>query len=321
MKIIHFCAGLEESNGMANTARQFVAEELAQGHDSRLTNQIADVRAARTFDVLHIHGTWLPVLWKAAKIAKRVGAKVIVRPAGNYDPLRRRSGFVKRLKKLVAAPFEHAMLDRADVLQASCLAEAEWIKSYHPHGGDKVELTDLRRFFRLMPQNQNSPESAILNRPLHVLFLGRATDPLKGVRYLRRAAESINEDFSVLGKSENPIVELHIASKVFGAEKESEWAWCDLLCLPTLSENFGRVVAEALERGKPVITTDGAPAWKDEPRRDANGRTRLIYLEAYRDGTDAQRVKLLKRALGLFLEDAALGAGGTVRRAAKGAER
>ena len=303
MRIIHFCAGLECNNGMANTARQFIAEELAQGHDSRLTNQIADVRAARTFDVLHIHGTWLPVLWRAAKIAKRSGARVIVRPAGNYDPLRRRSGFVKRLKKLVAAPFEHAMLDRADVLQASCLAEAEWIKSYHPHGGDKVELTDLRRFFRLMPQNQNSPESAILNRPLHVLFLGRATDPLKGVRYLRRAVEAINEDFSVLGKSENPMVELHIASKVFGAEKESEWAWCDLLCLPTLSENFGRVVAEALERGKPVITTDGAPAWKDEPRTDAQGRTRLVYLEGYRDGTDAQRVELLKGALEWFIAE------------------
>lgn len=309
MKIIHFCAGLEGNNGMANTARQFVAEELAQGHDSRLTNQIADVRAAGTFDVLHIHGTWLPVLWKVAKMTKRVGAKVIVRPAGNYDPLRRRSGFVKRLKKLVAAPFEHAMLDRADVLQASCLAEAEWIKSYHPRGTDKVELTDLRRFFRIVPQNQNSPESAILNRPLHVLFLGRATDPLKGVRYLQRAVEAINEGFSVSDKSENPIVELHIASKVFGAEKESEWAWCDFLCLPTLSENFGRVVAEALERGKPVITTDGAPAWKDEPRTDAHGSTRLVYLEGYRDGTDAQRVELLKGGLERFIAEIGHGDG------------
>ena len=35
-----------------------------------------------------------------------------------------------------------------------------------------------------------------------------------------------------------------------------------MLVLPTLSDNFGLVIAEALERGKRVITTDGAPAWE-----------------------------------------------------------
>lgn len=37
-----------------------------------------------------------------------------------------------------------------------------------------------------------------------------------------------------------------------------------MLVLPTLTENFGLVIAEALERGKRVITTDGAPAWGDD---------------------------------------------------------
>ena len=294
MKIIHFCAGLEGNNGMANTARQFVAEELAQGHDSRLTNRMADVLAARTFDVLHIHGTWLPVLWRVAKTAKRAGAKVIVRPAGNYDPIRRRSGFVKRLKKLVVAPFEHAMLDRADVLQASCFAEAEWIKSYHPSGADKIEVADLRRFFRLMPQDRNSPGSAMPDRPLRVLFLGRAANPLKGVRYLRRAVTAINREFSVLGKSANPMIELHIASKVFVAAKEAEWTWCDVLVLPTLSENFGLVVAEALERGKPVITTDGAPAWR---QFFAEHPDRGVYLEGFVMSPKERRVEMLVAAL------------------------
>jgi hypothetical protein len=41
MKIVHFCAGLQFWNGMANTARQFIAEEIAQGHDSFLTNELA----------------------------------------------------------------------------------------------------------------------------------------------------------------------------------------------------------------------------------------------------------------------------------------
>ena len=40
-----------------------------------------------------------------------------------------------------------------------------------------------------------------------------------------------------------------------------------MLILPTLSDNFGLVIAEALERGKRVITTDGAPAWGDNLSR------------------------------------------------------
>ena len=93
-----------------------------------------------------------------------------------------------------------------------------------------------------------------------------------------------------------------------GAEKEAAWGWCDVLCLPTLSENFGLVVAEALERGKRVITTDGAPAWGEglEFRVGSGGvgsgirsgyEGRLIYLKGYRDGTDEERVELLKKAI------------------------
>ena len=84
-----------------------------------------------------------------------------------------------------------------------------------------------------------------------------------------------------------------IVSSAFGEEKEKVWDWCDVLVLPTLSENFGLVIAEALERGKRVITTDGAPAWGDG--NDYGGR--LIYLKGYRDGADETRVELLKKAI------------------------
>ena len=79
--------------------------------------------------------------------------------------------------------------------------------------------------------------------------------------------------------------------------------WCDVLVLPTLSENFGLVVAEALERGKRVITTDGAPAWGEGVSRVdcvedgeilAGYGGWLIYLKGYREGTKEVRVALLK---------------------------
>lgn len=93
-----------------------------------------------------------------------------------------------------------------------------------------------------------------------------------------------------------------MVSDHFGEELEKDWAWCDVLVLPTLSDNFGLVIAEALERGKRVMTTDGAPAWEPEEKVEKKGgggqwRERLVYLKGYRDGTDAERVELLKNAL------------------------
>ena len=46
---------------------------------------------------------------------------------------------------------------------------------------------------------------------------------------------------------------------VDGAEKAALYHSADLFVLPTFSENFGVVIAEALACGLPVITTKGAP--------------------------------------------------------------
>lgn len=118
--------------------------------------------------------------------------------------------------------------------------------------------------------------------------------PLKGVRYLERAVADLN---GAGGGGHAPTggagcaVELRIESHVFGAAKEAARAWCDALCLPTLSDNFGLVVAEALERGKFVITTDGAPAWGD--LKPCQG----IYIKGFRNGSESDRIALLKDAI------------------------
>jgi glycosyltransferase involved in cell wall biosynthesis len=49
---------------------------------------------------------------------------------------------------------------------------------------------------------------------------------------------------------------------VEGEAKAALYRQADLFVLPTFSENFGLVVAEALAYGVPVITTRGAP-WAD----------------------------------------------------------
>lgn len=307
MKIIHFCAGLQFWNGMANTARQFIAEEIAQGHDSFLTNELATLSNAKSgdFRVVYIHGAWLPVLWRAAKHAKRINAKLIIRPAGSYDPVR--LGYHSWKKKLVAF-FERRMLRRADVLLGTCEAEVKWIKDYVGNDCPKVEITDLKRFFKLGVRSQELVVRGLReNSKLHVLYLGRR-HPLKGVKYLEFAVEELNYFcMSRVPGGEDGCIDLRIVSDAKGEELEKVWEWCDVLVLPTLSENFGRVVAEALERGKIVITTDGAPAWGEIGKREVGkGKRedvgeRLVYLRGFRDGSEKERVRLLKDALMLIV--------------------
>ena len=56
MKILHFSAGLEKNNGMANTARQFVSEETAAGHDSQLPHDLQQI--VQGVDAVVILGAW-----------------------------------------------------------------------------------------------------------------------------------------------------------------------------------------------------------------------------------------------------------------------
>jgi glycosyltransferase involved in cell wall biosynthesis len=53
--------------------------------------------------------------------------------------------------------------------------------------------------------------------------------------------------------------EIQFIGPKYGPEKIDEYQNADLFVLPTHSENFGMVIAEALASGLPVITTKGTP--------------------------------------------------------------
>ena len=351
MKILHICAGWQEWNGAANIARMLMDEQRREGHEVTFSTW-ASVRALRSADEVWIHCGWLPCLWWAALW----GRNVHWMPEACYDPIRRA---YHGWKKTLAGPIERFFLRRAKTLIATCEAEKGWIESYLGRRCPPIELTDIKRFFKLHgevstqrredaefslgrcprpPSAEGSPislsaHSAPLRlcvknneqaEPLHLLYLGRR-HPLKGVEYLETAVRQIEKNSAYSASSR--LCVKHI-SNAFGDELEKVWDWCDTLILPTLSENFGLVIAEALERGKRVITTDGAPAWGDNLSRAPgsswsseleleSGRVsrvehvetcrggevlsgyngRLIYLKGFRDGTDEKRVELLKLAI------------------------
>lgn len=315
MRILHVVPGLNEpTNGIAVAAKRIAAEQRASSATTPGQGQvdIVDTREfvststsnlnLSSYDEIWVHSMWLPETIRACAKVLKAGVPLVRMPHANLDPMRMRSKGWKKLP--IWWLIERRLMNRAARVVVTCEAEREWCVRAGVKA--KIEVVDLKRYFRLEGglHNCTLPSCA----PLHVLYLGRR-HPLKGVKYLEEAVRQIiDEDVCVL----------KIVSDHTGEELEKDWEWCDVLCLPTLSENFGLVVAEALERGKRVITTDGAPAWAPEAL-DLKGRDagrgdklehgssiaigaggRLLYLEGYRDGSEETRVKLLKDAIEAF---------------------
>ena len=348
MKILHICAGWQKWNGAANIARMIMDEQRREGHDVSSATW-AKVRELRAADEVWIHCGWLPCLWWAAVVcfltriprAKRVaegdalagvrrrGAECAERilkwmPEACYDPVRLR---YHGWKKWLVGPIERWCLRRCDRIVATCEAEKGWIEKYLGKRCPEIEVTDIKRFFDVSRKERKERKDdsrvehvdRVEKGELHLLYLGRR-HPLKGVEYLEEAVRQIQNTSAL---SASPRLCVRFVSNAFGEEKERVWDWCDVLVLPTLSENFGLVIAEALERGKRVITTDGAPAWDHGIHRiHGNGMGevgnheihethekglwsgyggRLVYLKGYRDGTDEERVELLKNAIASLL--------------------
>ena len=89
--------------------------------------------------------------------------------------------------------------------------------------------------------------------------------------------------------------EIRIIGSQFGPVKLATYQRADLFVLPTYSENFGIVVAEALACGLPVITTKGTP-WEELNTHKAGwcidiGVTPLVAaLQQAMQMTDTERV-------------------------------
>ena len=320
MKILHVVPGLDElANGIAVAAKLIAGEQKADLVEARLF--ACGKCDFSLYDEVWVHSAWLPMALLSCMWALKSGKRFVRMSHANYDPVRLA---YHGWKKWLVGPIERYFLRRADRIVATCEAEKGWIFKYEPRV-KKVEVTDIKRFFSL-EFRVSSLESGSGNcelrvescelrgerRALHLLYLGRR-HPLKGLEFLEEAVKEVEG------------CELRIVSNAFGEEKEKVWEWCDVMVLPTLSENFGLVVAEALGRGKRVITTDGAPAWGENLSRvegkGMNSRVdlverveggelsiragyggRLLYLVGYREGSEETRVRLLKEAIGMLKE-------------------
>ncbi len=229
---------------------------------------------AKNPDLFHGHALWqLPVHYMA-RSAQIKHIPYIISPRGMLEP-----GALKfsRWKKRVAGlVFQNKNLELAACIHATGELEAENLRSYGLK--NPVAIIPNGLSVDALSESEEITESTTEGR--NVFFMSRI-HPKKGLKYLIEAWAELQHFYPewtliIAGNDENNYEKqlklqaqkqavfhrIKFVGPVFGAEKKELLKKADLFVLPSLSENFGIVVAEALVSGTPVITTKETP-WKD----------------------------------------------------------
>lgn len=235
------------------------------GRPSAFGDAITETRAPGA-TVIHDHGLWLPTNVVAAAASQRVGAPLVVSLKGMTAP---RALGHRRVKKTLAWwAYQRRALKAASAFHVTSEDE-----------GDSVRRLGLRQPLAVIPygieEPPDAPDEGRPEGPRRALFLSRL-HPIKGLPLLIEAWARVRPDGWELviagpdegghrGELERLVRRvglgnvIQFAGPVGDVDKWALYRTASLFALPTYSENFGIVVAEALAAGVPVLTTRGAP--------------------------------------------------------------
>lgn len=226
--------------------------------------------AAREGALLHAHGLWrMPNVYPGVA-ARRFGVPLVLSPRGMLGQAA--LAFSSRQKSIFWHLLQRRALQSLTCFHATAPSEVDDIRAF----GLDMPVAIIPNGIDVAPFFQRAaPEP---NRPRQVLYLGRI-HPKKGIDRLLSAWAILKGTYPdwelrIVGPSEQGHVaelkclahEMNLRNVRFegalhGSEKTAAYLDAALFVLPTLHENFGMVVAEALALGIPTITTIGAP-WK-----------------------------------------------------------
>lgn len=219
-------------------------------------------------DVVHCNCCWIPGSALAQRWAQALGYKAVLSPHGMLEPwIMQRHYLSRKLPALLL--YQRRAVVNADMIHATAqsekkhLLELDWNNKITivPNGID-VDAIQMKSSWQ---------------RTGNILFLSRV-HPKKGINFLIEAVAKLGGDYKciIAGEGEPSYIDelkslagkLGVADRVefiggvYGEDKWRLFREADVFVLPTHSENFGIVVAEALASGTPVITTVGTP-WEE----------------------------------------------------------
>lgn len=235
--------------------------------------ELRRVAAWRLPSVVHNHGLWAPTSHWAAEFARRYRVPLICHPRGMLEPWAVNHNVLK--KRLAMMLFQRRDLESAAVLIATSEEECESIRAL----GFRQPIAVIPNGVAAVPTPCGERLRSVRGTgPRTVLFLSRIHKQ-KGLLNLMQAWGSLRpkdwrlrlvgpndaghlDEIMAVARRAGISASVDYVGEVDGPEKSKEYHSADLFVLPTFSENFGVVVAEALAHGLPVVTTKGAP-WRD----------------------------------------------------------
>ncbi|MGG6261311.1 glycosyltransferase [Stutzerimonas stutzeri] len=243
--------------------------ENMPAHDPELKESLPFDRVTEKsskMGVVHIHGLWSPFVLRAYKFAKKNGYKLVVSPHGMLEPWALKNKFIK--KRIAWHAYQRRIINSADMLMVNSSREMNSVRSLGIKNPISIVANGVNKAgFVFSPPVKGSKV---------VLFFSRLS-PVKGLPDLLEAWEMLPPDHDYLlkiyGHSDpgyeetiNRIIKsrglqksVKICGPVFSSDKWKVYREAAVFVLPSYSENFGIVVAEALLSGLPVITTKATP--------------------------------------------------------------
>lgn len=235
---------------------------------------------ARDYDVIETHGLWSWPTTAAAAAARRAGVPLVLRPCGMLSPYTWHRGRAK--KRAYWWLFERRTVRGAAAFHATSSEEASDIRACGANAPVvNIPLGMEAAAFETSPRSdwlraQCGPQAG--DRPI-VLFLSRL-HPKKGVAdILVPAFASLKTDafLAIAGGIDHSTPayadEIRGAIRHYALENRTtmlgevspadRWAAFDgasVFCLPSVNENFGIVVIEAMARRCRVVVSDGVAA-------------------------------------------------------------
>lgn len=225
-------------------------------------------------DLLHFHGVWMPADMHVANYGLKHHIPYVINPRGDTETTRINYNRLKKWKKmLVWYLWSKRVVNNAACIIATSEQERESIR----HLGSKVPVAIIPNGIEL----DAFPKEVVHNHGEKkvVLFLSRV-NPIKGIEFLLNAWAQLDSslrvdwELHIAGNSDpkdyihaldQKVADLNLTDSVRfvgtinGEAKMRKYQDSNLFILPTLNENFGNVVAEAMMCECPVITTKNAP--------------------------------------------------------------
>ena len=228
----------------------------------------------KSADIVHNNSVWMMPNIYPAWAKRGTACKLITQPRGTFSKWAMSRS---RLKKVISGIIgQYAALRATDMWIATSSEEFEDIRrlGYRQPVAIIPNGVDLPNYEEMC---NNGGDDCERNPRRRMFFLSRI-HPTKNVETLIRAWGRLENEFedwdlSIVGPDKNNsyademkalCVELgckriSFEGEIKGADKYRFMASADCEVLPTHSENFGMVVAEALACGTPVICSKGAP--------------------------------------------------------------